>query len=193
VAIKGRNNYKVLASHLMNSPSLYLPTLATERLKLEPLSIAHSNGMFKMWRHPNVQKYSGIAEDKDRNEINMPAKSHHDSDRLIEFWLKAVQDGWGFRWAILLVREDAFVGHIGFNSLSTCSEIAYHMNPEYWGKGIMTEAAKAAIKWRCDNGATEIEAFIEPENTGSIALALRLGMHETNIFSEGAQRYCMSL
>jgi RimJ/RimL family protein N-acetyltransferase len=89
----------------------------------------------------------------------MPAKTHEDSDRLIGFWLKAAQDGWGFRLAIILA------------------------------KGFMTEAANAAIEWRCDNGATEIEAFIDAENAGSIALALRLGMNETAVFSEGAQRY----
>lgn len=176
----------------MNSTSLHIPTLATEKLKLEPLSLLHSSGMFNMWRHSAVQEYSGIAVDKDRNEISMPAKTHEDSDRLIGFWLKAAQDGWGLRWAIILVEEDTFVGHIGFNSLSTCSEIAYHLNPEYWGKGIMTEAANAAIRWRHDHGATEIEAFIDPKNAGSIALALRLGMNETEVFSEGAQRYRMS-
>ena len=40
-----------------------------------------------MWRHAEVQKYSGIAEDADGIEINMPAKTSDDSDRLIEFWL----------------------------------------------------------------------------------------------------------
>jgi ribosomal-protein-alanine N-acetyltransferase len=189
VGERGQANDKLLESRRMNSTALQIPTLATERLKLEPLSLLHSSGMFDMWRHSAVQEYSGIAEDKDRREINMPAKTREDSDRLIGFWLKAAQDGWGFRWAIILAKEEAFVGHIGFNSLSTCAEIAYHLNPEYWGKGFMTEAANAAIEWRRDNGATEIEAFIDPENAGSIALALRLGMNETAVFSEGAQRY----
>jgi ribosomal-protein-alanine N-acetyltransferase len=148
--------------------------------------------MFEMWKHAAVQEFSGRAEDEHRNEISMPAQTYHDSDRLIGFWLKAALEGWGFRWAILLIGEEAFVGHIGFNSLSECSEIAYHMNPDYWGSGIMTEAAKAAISWRRDNGASEIEAFIDPENAGSIALAIRLGMKVTDTFSEGAQRYCMS-
>ncbi|MBL4679546.1 MAG: GNAT family N-acetyltransferase [Pseudomonadales bacterium] len=151
----------------------------------------HSKGMFDMWRQAAVQEYSGIAVDQYRNEIYLPAKTHHDSDRLIGFWLKAANDGWGFRWAILLVEEDFFVGHIGFNSLTACSEIAYHMNPKYWGNGIMTEAANTAIDWRREAGTSKIEAFIEPENTDSIALAFRLGMKATDIFSDGAQRYCM--
>ena len=154
----------------------------------------HSEGMFRMWQHSAVQEFSGPAEDKDRIKINMPASSTDDSDRLIGFWLKAARDGWGFRWAILSGdSENEFVGHIGFNSLTQCAEIAYHMNPDFWGKGIMTEAALAAIAWRRDQGANEIEAFIDPQNDHSIALALRLSMTATEEFSEGARRYQMSL
>ena len=176
----------------MTSSAVHIPTLSTERLKLEPLSMDHSEGMFQTWRHGQVQQYSGKAVDENGDEIDLPAKSRADSDRLISFWLKAAADGWGFRWAVLLAGEDVFVGHIGFNSLSACSEIAYHMNPRYWGKGLMSEAAEAAIGWRRDAGATEIEAFIEPQNTPSIALAERLGLRPTEAFNEGARRYRMS-
>ena len=176
----------------MQPSPINIPTLNTNRLLLEPLAMKHSQGMFELWRHFEVQKYSGIAVDQNGLKINMPAKATDDSDRLIGFWLKAAQDGWGFRWGILL-EENVFVGHIGFNSLAECAEIAYHLNPNYWGDGIMLEAAHAAINWQRGCGATEIEAFIEPENAASIALAKRLGMHATKEFSEGAQRYLMSL
>ena len=146
-----------------------------------------------MWRQPRVQQFSGSAEDEFQNEISMPARTHHDSDRLIRFWLKAARDGWGFRWAITQTGDNGFVGHIGFNSLHECSEIAFHMNPIFWGNGFMTEAAEAAIEWRRDNGATEIEAYIEPDNDRSIALALRIGMKETDTFVDNARRYQMSI
>ncbi|KAJ54961.1 hypothetical protein ACMU_14475 [Actibacterium mucosum KCTC 23349] len=150
-------------------------------------------GMFEMWRQPLVQQFSGAADDEFQNEIPMPAKTHHDSDRLIGFWLKALKDGWGFRWAIIKNDGDNFVGHIGFNSLLECSEIAFHMNPDFWGNGFMYEAAAAAIAWRRDNGATAIEAYIEPENARSIALALRLGMNDTSTLVDNARRYQMSI
>ncbi len=173
----------------MDVSALDIPVLTTERLRLEPLSIAHSAGMFDMWRHAEVQRFSGRAEDEDGVEIDMPARTSKDSDRLIRFWLQAARAGWGFRWAIVLRVEQVFIGHIGFNSLAACSEIAYHLNPKHWGGGLMTEAAKAAIAWRGANGGEEIEAFIEPANLSSIALALRLGMRATSSMSDGAQRY----
>ena len=173
----------------MKESTLRIPTLTTTRLRLEPLSMSHSQGMFQTWRHDAVQEFSGPAKDEYGNTIQLPARTHHDSDRLIQFWIKAAKDGWGFRWAILIEESDEFVGHIGFNSLTECCEIAYHMNPVFWGKGLMTEAAQAALERRSSEGATEIEAFIDPQNSGSIALALRLGMEATDTFSEGAQRY----
>ena len=177
----------------MNPIDPSIPTLKTQRLRLEPLSLGHSYGMFEMWRNPLVQQFSGAAEDEFQNEIRLPAKTRNDSDRLIGFWLKAARDGWGFRWAIMLIEDDKFVGHIGFNSLHDCSEIAYHLNPDFWGNGIMYEAATAAIAWRRNNGATAIEAFIAPKNAPSIALALRLGMNETCTHVDNARRYQMSL
>ena len=89
--------------------------------------------------------------------------------------------------------KDSLIGHIGFNSLAACSEIAYHMNPKFWGQGFMTEAATAVLDWRKAGGAKEVEAFIEPANSHSVALALRLGMTATDTFSEGARRHRMAL
>ncbi len=177
----------------MSPNDLSIPTLKTRRLTLEPLSLNHSIGMFEMWQQPLVQQFSGATEDEFQNEIPMPAKTRNDSDRLIGFWLKAARDGWGFRWAIIRIDGARFVGHLGFNSLGECSEIAYHMNPYFWGNGFMCEAAKAAIAWRRNNGATTIEAFISPENGASIALALRLGMKETSTYVDNARRYQMSI
>ena len=120
-----------------------------------------------MWRQPAVQKYSGPAQDEHGDFIQLPAMTNEESDKLIRFWIKAAQDGWGFRWVMMLKDEDSLVGHIGFNSLLACSEIAYHMNPKFWGKGFMTEAARAALDWRKGDGADEIDAFVDPENTSS--------------------------
>ncbi len=176
----------------MSDQSISIPVLNSPRLRLEPLSMDHSVGMFAMWQQAAVQEYSGPAQDEFGVEISLPAQSRQDSDRLISFWLKAARDGWGFRWAILRSEDNAFVGHVGFNSLDVCSEIAYHMNPVFWGRGLMTEAAGLAIDWRIRTGANEIEAFIEPENAGSVALALRLSMRPTSEFSDGARRYLLS-
>lgn len=170
-----------------------LPTIKTQRLILTPISKEHSQGMFELWSNENVVKYSGNVTDYDGNTIKMPVSKNAESDRIIEFWLKAYLDGWGFRWAIIFIEKNKFAGTIGFNSLSKCYEIAYYLLPKFWGQGIMTEASQAAIKWASNNGAKEIEAFCEPQNKSSISLATGLGMTPTEDYSEGARRYKMNL
>ena len=170
--------------------NLAIPTLATPRLELEPLSWADSAGMYTLWSDPAVCEFSGVVRDYDGNLVPTPISSVADSDRIIDFWIRAAADGWGFRWAVKL--DGGFTGTVGFNSLGDSAEIAYHLCPVYWGTGIMREASTAAIEWVRERGAATIEAFIEPDNGASIALALRLGLRATPVFSDGAQRYVLS-
>ncbi len=166
-----------------------IPTLRTTRLVLEPLSWADSAGMYTLWSDPAVCEFSGVVRDYDGQLVPTPVVSIADSDRIIDFWIRAVADGWGFRWAVKL--DAGFAGTVGFNSLGDCAEIAYHLCPAYWGAGIMREASAAAINWVQARGTTTIEAFIEPDNGPSIALAERLGLTATPAFSDGAQRYVL--
>ena len=168
---------------------MFISAIETNRLRLEPLSMQHSQGMFHLWSNSEVTWYSGIVKDYDGIVIEMPVRNKQDSNLIIDFWIKAAEEGWGFRWAVILKSENVFTGTVGFNSVSGCYEIAYHLIPAYWGKGIMTEASLAAISWAEENGASEIEAFAEPQNIPSIALAERLGMEATDTYSEGARRY----
>lgn len=170
-----------------------IATIETDRLIMKPLSMNHSQGMFDLWSNSDVTRYSGIVKDYDGNIIEMPARKQQDSDLIIDFWIKAAEADWGFRWAVILKSENVFTGTVGFNSVSDCHEIAYHLLPSYWGKGVMTESSLAAVSWAKENGALEIEAFAEPQNSPSIALAERLGMEATDTYSEGARRYKKSL
>lgn len=166
-----------------------VPRLETERLLLEPFSVEHSEGMFSLWSNPEVCRYSGPINDYEMNPVTSPAESVEDSDKILEFWLKAREEGWGFRWALVLRHSKEFIGIAGFNSLGRCSEYAYHLHPNHWGKGLMTEASKMALQWISGQDCVEVEAFIDPENARSIALAERLGFRITGDFSEGARRY----
>lgn len=168
--------------------ALVIEEIQTERLRLTILSFDHSEPMFRLWSHPEVCRYSGTVTDYDRNEIPMPAATPRDSDKIIDFWEQAAADGWGFRWAILLRSNDQFVGHVGFNSLGEVSEIAYHLHPDNWGQGLMSEAVGAAIAWaQASMPETVLEAFVEPANLSSVRLVHRLGFSATGRISEGAE------
>lgn len=175
-------------------PQISISTLRSERLRLEPLSPVHSAGMFALWSCAEVCQYSGPAADASGSPIPLPASTSRDSDRIIDFFVRRAAAGLGFRWAMIAQADDAFVGALGFNHLGSCPELAYHLHPDRWGAGLMTEAARLALAWVADTrGVKEIQAFIEPANAASIALAERLGLAATGEVVEGAARYVASL
>jgi len=146
--------------------------------------------MFEMWSSPEVCLYSGPATDLSGRPIRLPAERPSDSDKIIEFFLSRREAGTGFRWAVVCVKTEDFVGAVGFNTLAECCEIAYHMVPGYWGNGFMLEACRGAIDWALnDFGAVEIEAFIEADNSRSVRLAERLGMTRRGTRAGDAERY----
>ncbi len=169
---------------------LVVQELATARLEMVPLSMAHGAGMFALFSDPAVCRYSGQARDVEGHDIVLPARRQADSDRIIGLFLAgAAQGGW-FRWAVLRRGDGRFMGAVGFNRLGEVSEIAYHLLPEFWGGGVMREAAGAALEWvRGRPGVRVVEAHIQAANHRSIALAVCLGFHVAGQDGEGRLRY----
>lgn len=169
---------------------LNIPRLTSSRLFLVSLSRAHSPGMFDLWSEPDVCAYSGPVEDSHGLSVPLPAAAPSDSDRILEFWLDRASAQLGFRWAVLL-EGSVFVGAVGFNSLGSRSEYAYHFIPRYWGQGLATEASRLALEWAFRQGASVVEASIEVENEPSIRLAARMGFVEAGPIADGIQLYVL--
>ena len=173
---------------------LIIPDIQTDRLMLTALSPVHEAGMFALWSNPDVCRHSGPITDYDGKAIPSPMRTIDDSNRLIDFWLRAADAGWGFRWALISRETGAFMGATGFNALGPCSGYACHLHPDYWGQGLMSEASLAAIDWRLQPGScadicTSLDAEIAPDNTASIKLAERLGLRATDEYIDGHRRY----
>lgn len=160
-------------------------------MRLEALSKGHSQGMFELWSHAEVCRYSGPAVDAAGLPIDLPARSRSDSDRLLEFWLDRAASGTGFRWAARFGDDDEFAGAVGFNALGPCSEYAYHFVPRFWGRGLAAEASRLAIDWAFAGGAESIECFIEPANLASRRLAERLGFRPCGVHDADVPRHLL--
>ena len=178
----------------MAAAALAMPELTTERLVLVPLSLDHQDGMFALFADPEVCRFSGLARDAQGHEIVLPVTVRADSDRIIGLFLAgAAQGGW-FRWAVLRRWDRRFLGAVGFNRLGEVSEIAYHLLSEFWGSGVMREAAGAALDWlRARPGHRVVEAQIQAGNHRSIALAASLGFQVAGEDEEGRLRYTKAL
>ena len=150
--------------------------------------------MYRLWSNADVCRHSGPLTDYDGKAIPSPIRSKCDSNRLLDFWIRAADAGWGFRWAVMSRETGDFMGAAGFNALGPCSGYAYHLHPDHWGQGIMSEASLAAIDWRlqpdsCADICTSIDAEIDPDNIASMRLAERLGLRPTDEFIDGHRRY----
>ena len=198
---------------------LTVPCIDTARLRLVPLTHDHGEGMFALWREPEVCRHSGDACDERGAPITLPARSRADSDGIIRFFLAHQAAGRGFRWAMLAQHDGVFIGALGFNSLGARTpdartaeriapharaagdhaaialpEIAFHLHPSHWGSGYMHEACVAALHWIHEaHGATAVEAWAEDANAGCLALLRRLGFTPTDASRDGARRHVCTL
>jgi len=89
---------------------------------------------------------------------------------------------WGL-WAVEMSGGPPFVGMIGLhrvNPLVPCApavEIAWRLQPDYWGRGYATEGASAAMRYGFNEGALpEIVAFTTTVNERSQGVMARIGM-----------------
>lgn len=99
------------------------------------------------------------------------------------------EQGWGL-WALEEKLSGQFVGFTGLNvpsvplPFSPCVEVGWRLSPEFWGRGLATEAARQAVFVGFDQvGLAEIVSFTAVPNHPSRAVMNRLGMVEAECFN----------
>ena len=100
-------------------------------------------------------------------------------------------------WAVVEKSSSRLIGHLGLRYLPEIleTELLYMIDEPWWGKGLATEAGRAAVDFaqyrlRLDH----LVAFALPENAASIAVMRRLGFcfeSEQAIFGLNAVRYAL--
>ncbi len=87
-----------------------------------------------------------------------------------------------FFFAITLKGTDQFIGEIGFSTLIDCDEgrlvnLGYFIQPECWGKGLVTEAVRAIMAYAFQSlDVIKIESGCLKANVGSIRVMEKVGM-----------------
>jgi RimJ/RimL family protein N-acetyltransferase len=88
--------------------------------------------------------------------------------------------GW---WAAELKESGAFIGFIGLAvpyfeaHFTPCVEIGWRLAAEYWGRGLATEGARAALRYGFEElGLSEIVSFTTVTNVKSRRVMEKLGM-----------------
>ena len=83
-------------------------------------------------------------------------------------------------WALELRERGAVIGAVLLRPLPGGDgevEVGWHLNPDHWGHGYATEAARGALERAFGEcGLAEVLAVVDPDNARSIAVCQRLGM-----------------
>jgi RimJ/RimL family protein N-acetyltransferase len=83
------------------------------------------------------------------------------------------------RWGIRRDADNAVIGGLSIRLLPPDGEdleVNWQLNPDEWGKGYATEAARRLITWAFTQDIDELFAVARPNNIRAIATAKRLGM-----------------
>lgn len=142
--------------------------LETPRLILRAFTLDDVDAMYQLMTVPDVIRYVG----------NKPAQSKQDVlDYLHQHPLRDYQVyGYG-RFACIWKETGQVIGFSGIKYLEEISEteLGYRFLPEFWRKGLATEAGFAVMEFAKNLGLTRLVAVIHPQNEGSKQVALRLG------------------
>jgi RimJ/RimL family protein N-acetyltransferase len=144
--------------------------LLTPRLRLEPITEAHFEGMHRMNSRPEVMRHiSGMPE--------TPEQTRASIERVKTRWAD-----WGFSWWALIERDSGelvgaggvqYLGHEPGNPL----ELGWRLHPDHWGKGYASEAARVMAQYAFDQlDAPLVCAVRHPDNAASARVMERLGM-----------------
>lgn len=146
----------------------------TERLLLRHFHIVDADAMNRVFGDPEVGRYCG------------GVKSPEQVRKWLLGCLQDYHELWGFGlWAIVEKAGRRVIGFCGFSRFADVdgqseSEIGYRLARNHWGRGLATEAAIAVRDYGFNTLCfSRIIAIIDPQNSASIRVALKLGMrHE---------------
>lgn len=148
------------------------PTIiSTERLNLRAWTLGDGPALTQLFSDPQVARFLNDGK---------PIDTHRAFDFVSKYIRTQEERGW-CRWALELVDEpDVLAGFCGVGcTFAPEIELGWVLRRDLWGQGLATEAAAGALDYCFYSvGFKEIVSAIDPENTASIAVARRLGMHQ---------------
>ena len=137
------------------------PTLTTERLILREVSKNDVSDLFLLRSSVKAMQY-----------IDRPiAKSEQEIKSFIKLIRKNTKNNETICWAITMKDAPALFGTISFHRIEKenyRAELGYMLLPDYWNKGIISEAIEKVIAYGFNSmNLHSIEANINPNNSVS--------------------------
>ncbi|RNL49552.1 GNAT family N-acetyltransferase [Pedobacter jejuensis] len=146
------------------------PVLETERLILREHALSDAENIFKMRTNEAVMKYIDRERPKDLTDVKT----------FITTFNEGFENGDNLAWVIALKENpNQMIGSVGYwrtDYANHRAEIGYMLHPDYWRKGIISEALKRTIDFGFNNmNLHTIKANINVENDASRQILIKHG------------------
>ena len=143
--------------------------LQTPRLVLRSFRREDVDAMAQLFAYPDFMRFSlGVLPNPNRRSL---------SSR--KLWA-GIAPGIPSQFAVIPRGENAIVGYCGFYHHAEVPgeiEIGYRLHPDYWNRGLITEAARAVRDHGFrDRKLSRVVSLIHPENIPSRRVAEKNGM-----------------
>ena len=156
----------------------HFPVLKTKRLTLRQVNFSDAGRIFDMRANARTNQF-----------IPRPEMESVESAKAL---LDAVENGYQNKnmiaWAGLLRDQKEIIGTCGFNGINhqnRRAEIGGELLVDYWGKNIALEAVETIIGYGfAGMNLHTIEAKVNPENRGAIALLNHFGFVREGYFKD---------
>lgn len=113
-------------------------TLSTKRLLLRPLAGVDAAWLASTWRMPEIYRYAAsIPPDVDTEFAHERIRQANEGEEA------------GTMISRLIEIDDNRAGMIGLgrSHRGEAYSLGYHLHPDFWSQGIMTEAGTALLEW----------------------------------------------
>ena len=154
---------------MLDLPEQFL-TLQTPRLILRKITIEDAEDIFAYANDPQVTNYTLW-------DAHQSIKDTYEYLNNVAFAI--YRSGKGMKWGIVEKESGKLIGTCSLHTtpIHRRAELGYVIARDYWGQGLMTEAATAAIAFGFHvMQLLRIQAFCAVENVGSARVLEKSGM-----------------
>jgi ribosomal-protein-alanine N-acetyltransferase len=145
-----------------------MATLETERLILRPFHEQDIDIMAQLFANPDFMRFS------------LGQHTREQTRAVLQKFLSWEQAGLPSQFAVVFRENKQVLGYCGFfhhPEMPGEIEIGYRLNPEYWNRGLITEAARAVRDYGFrDRKLSRVISLVHPENLPSRRVAEKNGM-----------------
>lgn len=154
-------------------------TIKTERLMLRKFRLSDAQNMF--------ETYCGKGKVAEFLSWSAHESLEDTKSYLLDFVLPAYYKKDTYRWAIVWKENKKVIGSIDVrasNETERCAELGWVLGDDYWGKGIMPEAAKKVLEYLFSVGYKRIQAMHHVANKKSARVMEKIGMQYEGVLEK---------